>query len=207
MTEKNRKKPMQQRSVRSVEYIAEAVIQVLDVEEQPKFTTNHIAERAGVSIGTLYRYFPDKGILLRFVAMREVKRTSEAILKVIESSNARESESLLLEVVDASMTAFGQRSRATQRIRELAQSDKALLEQMDRTRLRIARKLHDRMLDLEPRRFDPISDTELATVCEVYKTAIFKLGGGMGGRAIPAETCARLFMATLSAFSRRDLEA
>lgn len=51
--------------------LVEAAAQVFS-REGLSATTNRIAERAGLSIGTLYQYFPDKDALLRAVAERHV---------------------------------------------------------------------------------------------------------------------------------------
>jgi len=51
--------------------ILEAAAQVLEAGGLAGFTTNAVAERAGVSIGTLYQYFSDKGAVLRALAERE----------------------------------------------------------------------------------------------------------------------------------------
>ena len=61
---KPRKKPNQQRSETTVRAIVEAAAQVLAVNRYEKTTTNHIADRAGVSVGTIYEYFPNKDVLL-----------------------------------------------------------------------------------------------------------------------------------------------
>ena len=55
-----RKKPVQARSKESVRAILEATAQVFEQYGYAAGTTNRIAERAGVSIGTLYQYFPNK---------------------------------------------------------------------------------------------------------------------------------------------------
>jgi AcrR family transcriptional regulator len=59
-----RKLPQQERSKITVEAILTATTQILVEEGYAKATTNRIAERAGVSIGSLYQYFPSKEALL-----------------------------------------------------------------------------------------------------------------------------------------------
>ncbi|HKU97451.1 MAG TPA: TetR/AcrR family transcriptional regulator [Vineibacter sp.] len=59
-----RKRPEQDRSRATVEAIIEAAARILAKGGYGGFTTNHVAEKAGVSIGTLYQYFPNKESLL-----------------------------------------------------------------------------------------------------------------------------------------------
>jgi len=61
---KPRKKPVQERSKKTVEIILDAAAQVFAEKGFSGGTTNHIAERAGVSIGSLYQYFPNKNSIL-----------------------------------------------------------------------------------------------------------------------------------------------
>ncbi|WP_434384787.1 TetR family transcriptional regulator [Melittangium boletus] len=60
----SRKQPQQERSERMVADILEASIRVLRREGALRFTTVRVAEEAGVSVGSLYQYFPNKGALL-----------------------------------------------------------------------------------------------------------------------------------------------
>ncbi|MGI4829132.1 MAG: TetR/AcrR family transcriptional regulator [Janthinobacterium lividum] len=60
-----RKTPVQARSTASVAAILEATVQVLLKDGKAKLTTTRIAARAGVSVGTLYQYFPNKSSLLQ----------------------------------------------------------------------------------------------------------------------------------------------
>ena len=59
-----RKRPRQARSVVMVSNILEAAARILEVEGMVGFNTNAIAERAGVSVGSVYQYFPSKGAVL-----------------------------------------------------------------------------------------------------------------------------------------------
>lgn len=66
---KPRKRPVQQRSRATYDAILEGAAQVLKKHGYAKATTNAIAKRAGVSIGSLYEYFPDKEAV--FAALQE----------------------------------------------------------------------------------------------------------------------------------------
>lgn len=66
-----RKRPVQARSKQTVEWILEAAARVFRAEGFDA-TTNRIAELAGVSVGTLYEYFPNKEALLAELAQRHV---------------------------------------------------------------------------------------------------------------------------------------
>src|SRR4030095_1333025 len=73
-----RRQPSQVRAQRTVHAILKAAAQVFTPRGDAGATTNHIAERAGVSIGSLYEYFPSKDALL--VALLEVHiREGEAV--------------------------------------------------------------------------------------------------------------------------------
>lgn len=59
-----RKRPLQARSRATVDAIVEAATRVLSDQGWAGFTTNKVAEAAGVSIGSYYQYFPDKHSLV-----------------------------------------------------------------------------------------------------------------------------------------------
>ena len=59
-----RKKPRQARSANLVQDLLEAAIRVLGREGARRFTTVRVAEEAGISVGSLYQYFPNKEALL-----------------------------------------------------------------------------------------------------------------------------------------------
>ncbi|WP_280232896.1 TetR/AcrR family transcriptional regulator [Nocardia cyriacigeorgica] len=71
MSEFVRKAPRQRRSRETVDTLLEAAAQMF-TREGLATTTNRIAERAGLSVGTLYQYFPNKHALLRAIAERHL---------------------------------------------------------------------------------------------------------------------------------------
>jgi AcrR family transcriptional regulator len=66
-----RRSPKQARPRATCDAILEAASQILERDGADGFNTNAVAERAGVSIGTLYQYFPDKTAILLAAAERE----------------------------------------------------------------------------------------------------------------------------------------
>ncbi|HWK52418.1 MAG TPA: helix-turn-helix domain-containing protein, partial [Steroidobacter sp.] len=60
----SRKKPQQARSSQLVAALLQAAVQVLEKEGAHRFTTARVAEKAGVSIGSVYQYFPNKASIL-----------------------------------------------------------------------------------------------------------------------------------------------
>lgn len=78
-----RRKPLQARAVASQEAILSAATQILGTRGPAGLTTNRIAARAGVSIGTLYQYFRDKEEILVMVARRLLADDRAALLAAI----------------------------------------------------------------------------------------------------------------------------
>jgi AcrR family transcriptional regulator len=74
-TLKPRRSPRQARSRDTVEAILEAAAQVFERHGYAAGTTNRIAERAGVSIGSLYQYFPNKGAIVVELTRRHMTET------------------------------------------------------------------------------------------------------------------------------------
>jgi AcrR family transcriptional regulator len=110
-SERVRKTPRQARAQATVAAILEAAAQLIEREGEAGFNTNALAERAGVSIGTLYRYFPDKRAILLALARRE-KAIHDAL--VAEQAKGGQPETLAPDraMIRAFLHAFGGRNRA-----------------------------------------------------------------------------------------------
>ena len=72
----SRKQPQQARSAELVAAILEAAVQVLAKEGAQRFTTARVAEKAGVSVGSLYQYFPNKAAILFRLQSDEWRQTT-----------------------------------------------------------------------------------------------------------------------------------
>ncbi|ORM74702.1 TetR family transcriptional regulator [Pantoea wallisii] len=81
-----RKKPQQARSSELVSAILQAATQVLEQEGANRFTTARVAERAGVSIGSLYQYFPNKAAILFRLQREEWERTSDLLGSILRNA-------------------------------------------------------------------------------------------------------------------------
>jgi AcrR family transcriptional regulator len=97
-----RKSPVQARSAASVDAILEATVQVLLQVGKERLTTTRVALRAGVSVGTLYQYFPNKSALLQAVLKRHLSRVNEAVEAVCQEHKGQS----LRQMATALITAF-----------------------------------------------------------------------------------------------------
>jgi AcrR family transcriptional regulator len=100
-----RKLPMQARSVASVDAILDATVQVLMSVGKERLTTTRVAARAGVSVGTLYQYFPNKSALLQSVLTRHLDDVSNAVERVCEEQKGNGLEEMGTCVVNAFLKA------------------------------------------------------------------------------------------------------
>jgi len=103
-----RRIPRQARASETVALILEAAAQVLEAGGLAAFTTNAVAERAGVSIGTLYQYFADKKAILLALLQQEVEST---LANLRRSEATQTPEDRVRQTVRAILNAFRGRLR------------------------------------------------------------------------------------------------
>lgn len=97
----SRKEPKQARSTQLVEDVLEAAVLVLSREGAKRFTTTRVADTAGVSIGSLYQYFPNKESILVRLQVEEWQTTTALLLDILEARDQPP-----LERVRAAVAAF-----------------------------------------------------------------------------------------------------
>jgi AcrR family transcriptional regulator len=95
-----RREPKQRRSRETVEAILEAVHRVLKRHGVEAITTNRIAEAAGVSIGSLYQYFPDKRAIFTALHDRHVDGVRHVIERTMADCTSASLEEFTRELVE-----------------------------------------------------------------------------------------------------------
>ena len=82
-----RKQPKQARSNDLVSAVLEAAAQVLATEGAQRFTTARVAEKAGVSVGSLYQYFPNKAAILFRLQSDEWRQTTDMLESILRDTS------------------------------------------------------------------------------------------------------------------------
>ncbi|AHG49604.1 TetR family transcriptional regulator (plasmid) [Rhizobium leguminosarum bv. trifolii CB782] len=94
----SRKSPKQERSNDLVGAILQAAVRVLAEEGAHRFTTARVAERAGVSVGSLYQYFPNKASILFRLQSEEWQQTTDMLAEILSDRTKPPFERLRLLV-------------------------------------------------------------------------------------------------------------
>ena len=83
-----RKSPLQERSRRTVERILDAAARIFHEQGYAGATTNDIAAEAGVSVGSLYQYFPNKDALLVALTKRHIEAATAGLAELLNGMDA-----------------------------------------------------------------------------------------------------------------------
>jgi AcrR family transcriptional regulator len=130
LVEKSGRIPKQFRARQTVEIFYEAAARIIESGKMRDLTTNHIAARAGFSIGTLYGYFPNKEALLRAMGMRECARqevlTAEALQRAPLTNSGETSVRILIR---AALWPFAGRPRLRKAMLALLARDEAVTKE------------------------------------------------------------------------------
>ena len=101
-----RREPSQERSRQKIELMLEGATRIIDGDGLAALTTNRVAELAGVSIGTLYQYFPNKQAILAALGRREMQAVMSTLRRLLESPTTAPGEPVRA-LVRAVFGAFG----------------------------------------------------------------------------------------------------
>lgn len=200
----SRKQPQQARSTELVAAILDAAVQVLAKEGAQRFTTARVAERAGVSVGSVYQYFPNKAAILFRLQSDEWRRTS-ALLAGILADRARPPRARLRTLVHAFI-----RSECEEAVIRIALNDAAPLYR-DAPEARDARAAGEGIVAAFMREALPkASDATRTLAGELITRTLSEVGKSFSEQmrseaeiAAYADAMADMFCAYLARLSRR----
>ncbi len=151
-----RKLPKQERSQATVSAILIATTRILTEEGYDKFNTNRVAELAGVSVGSLYQYFPNKAALLYALGEHHANEMAQLAQHHLEDLSDRPILEALQQIVKAVLAAYAVNPKLYRilhqqvpRSEEMRKLDDARIEQMLHTFLALHRdQLRPKNLDI-----------------------------------------------------------
>ncbi len=108
---KMRKKASQARAAATIEAIVEAAAQVLQKEGEEALTTAKVAGRAGVSIGSIYQYFPNKEAILLALIRKEREAIAAEVARKIAAIEPMNGEAMVRGVIATLVAAFRPRRK------------------------------------------------------------------------------------------------
>jgi AcrR family transcriptional regulator len=194
---KPRKQPLQDRSARTVEAIVEAAIRILRQGGWASLTTTRVAEKAGVSVGSLYQYFPNREAIAVEIVRQRTRAFLDSVLAV-DFAGARNLE----EAAQRAMEVFVAEKRRTLDV-SLAMKDALPEVQGRQAILEEARRyvpgLQAKFLGFAGATLDPM---RLAVALAAVEGAVWELPA-QDAKALDqpaaAATFTRLFVAALGA--------
>ncbi|WP_445406460.1 TetR/AcrR family transcriptional regulator [Acinetobacter seifertii] len=165
---KPRKSPVQARSTATIEVLHEATIQVLLKEGIVKCNTTRIAERAGVSVGSIYQYYPNRDSLLAAVLQRHLDSVAEKIEELCLKYEKTSIKTLISALVDEIILA---------KLSNPEESKALYAISGERGGLDLSKRMNDRMLAAVSNLLGSASDIEFD---DSQIVAEFVLGAIMG---------------------------
>lgn len=175
-----RKRPLQTRSSLLVADILEAAVRVLVRDGARRFTTARVAEEAGVSVGSLYQYFPNKESILFRLQAQEWEQTGDMLERILTDETVSPPHRLRNAIV----TFF--RSEAAEAQLRIALADAAPLyrdapesrEHRKRGPTQLARYLKDLLPDASARERQFLADLFITCMSSIGKTLSEQRRGG-----------------------------
>ncbi len=100
-----KKQPRQGRAKATVEAILEAATHILVREGLDRFNTNHVADKAGISIASLYQYFEDKDAILGELQRRHVEKTRDNTVQIGKRYRGEGLDVLVSRIIESGIAA------------------------------------------------------------------------------------------------------
>jgi AcrR family transcriptional regulator len=114
--------PRQARALGKVELIFEAAIRILERDGLAALNTNRVAELAGISIGTLYQYFPHKAAIMDALAERELNILATTVMAALTGPPPDRPGARVRPIIRVILDAYGGRPGANRLLMQHALS-------------------------------------------------------------------------------------
>ncbi len=163
-----RKIPTQPRAAATIDAIIEAAAQVLRKDGEEALTTAKIAARAGVSIGSIYQYFPNKDAILLALIRRERELIAAEVAARIADINPQSGEEVVRAVIATLVAAF----RPRRKRRKLVAMMAALSADRDDSGVLLRDRVGDLIVAASRRRPDMVSRPLTPTAAYVLTRAV-----------------------------------
>lgn len=105
------RQPRQERARLKVALILEAAIRLLEKGGPDQLTTNAVAQTAGVSIGTLYQYFPNKRAILDALVEREMDGIAQRVTDILQDDDPADPRERIGRIIRAITQSYGESRR------------------------------------------------------------------------------------------------
>ncbi len=172
MQENLRRAPRQNRAADTVDVILEATAQLLDRPGSPAFTTNHVAQRAGVSVGTLYRYFSNKQGLLEALVSRELADRERQIIVHLNENPDAAPDAVIDFVADVALGSFRGRARVRRCLLGRLQGRSDIADLVHQTRFKVITLLEEHLVRVEPQTYRSLRTSEKLALAGAWIGAI-----------------------------------
>ncbi len=189
-----RKHPRQQRSRQMDELILEAAIRVLEQDGSAAFTTTRVAQVAGISVGSLYQYYPNKASLLFRLHEREGRQTWGELEAILDDRSLSPGERLRRAVRRYFETESAESNlrRSLQYAEVLFEDTPEFREIQARAARRIREFLHEALPVARPPELDFKSELLIAVVAGVAERATHRPLGSAEIRRWSGSVCRML---------------
>ncbi|WP_337268805.1 TetR/AcrR family transcriptional regulator [Oryzifoliimicrobium ureilyticus] len=177
-----RKKPRQTRAKVTLDAIFEATIQLLLSDGLHRLTTTRVAERAGVSVGTMYQYFPHKLSLIYALNERYLEALAEKIEATCQRHKGAPVQTMVDALIDTYWDAKTERPEVTRALyRSVAELDNEELIEAFAKRVDAATLS---MFDTAPQEaFADLPQVNLALLTVIFGTVRNAFERNLGGEA------------------------
>jgi len=158
-----RRRPRQARARDTVQVIVEATARILQREGRAALNTNYIAQCAGISVGTLYQYFPNKEAILVAMARNELAIDEASVIQALTEPPQDGESDLVRRAIRVLIRAYSRR-REARRIAFETLISEGLGDELASSVQKVTQTVSAESHRLLPDRAGPITDTNLFVI-------------------------------------------